>query len=113
MSDPILSREIEHLTGRLDAIIREQAGDEVFLHLHEIRDLAIAARQHEDFASLAAKRALIDADRHAVIESAHPSPLSAYRGFFGSRPFSRTNAALQAAGAPSIDWRLEPQVRAD
>ena len=60
-----------------------------------------------------AKRALIDADRHAVIESAHPSPLSAYRGFFGSRPFSRTNAALQAAGAPSIDWRLEPQVRAD
>ena len=60
-----------------------------------------------------AKRALIDADRHVVIESAHPSPLSAYRGFFGSRPFSRTNAALQAAGASPIDWRLEPQVRAD
>lgn len=40
------------------------------------------------------------------IESAHPSPLSAARGFFGSRPFSRTNAALEAQGAPPVDWRL-------
>lgn len=42
-----------------------------------------------------------------VIGSAHPSPLSARSGFFGSRPFSRTNAALQAQGASPIDWRLE------
>ncbi len=41
-----------------------------------------------------------------VIESAHPSPLSASRGFFGSRPFSRTNEALQAQGADAIDWRV-------
>ena len=40
------------------------------------------------------------------IESAHPSPLSASRGFFGSRPFSRVNAALAAQGAREIDWRL-------
>lgn len=40
------------------------------------------------------------------IASPHPSPLSASRGFFGSRPFSRANAALDAAGAPPIDWRL-------
>jgi uracil-DNA glycosylase len=40
------------------------------------------------------------------IESAHPSPLSAHRGFFGSRPFSRANALLSAQGAPPIDWRL-------
>lgn len=40
------------------------------------------------------------------IESAHPSPLSASRGFFGSRPFSRANAALAAQGAAPIDWRL-------
>jgi uracil-DNA glycosylase len=40
------------------------------------------------------------------IESPHPSPMSADRGFFGSRPFSRANAALEAAGAPPIDWRL-------
>lgn len=42
----------------------------------------------------------------AVIESAHPSPLSARRGFFGSRPFGRVNEALSAQGAPPIDWRL-------
>lgn len=41
-----------------------------------------------------------------VVESAHPSPLSASRGFFGSRPFSRTNALLQRMGAEPIDWRL-------
>ncbi|WP_324828714.1 uracil-DNA glycosylase [Qipengyuania zhejiangensis] len=42
--------------------------------------------------------------RHCVIESPHPSPLSAHRGFFGSRPFSRANAFLEAAGRASIDW---------
>jgi uracil-DNA glycosylase len=41
-----------------------------------------------------------------VIASAHPSPMSADRGFFGSRPFSRANAALTAAGAEPVDWRL-------
>lgn len=41
-----------------------------------------------------------------VIESPHPSPLSASRGFFGSRPFSRANAVLEAQGAPAVDWRL-------
>ncbi|MCJ8505194.1 uracil-DNA glycosylase [Kocuria flava] len=40
------------------------------------------------------------------VESAHPSPLSASRGFFGSRPFSRTNALLQEQGAEPVDWRL-------
>lgn len=41
-----------------------------------------------------------------VIESAHPSPLSARRGFFGSRPFSRANALLEQQGAPPVDWSL-------
>lgn len=41
-----------------------------------------------------------------TIESPHPSPLSASRGFFGSRPFSRTNAALEAQGAAAVDWNL-------
>lgn len=41
-----------------------------------------------------------------VIESAHPSPLSARRGFFGSRPFSRANAHLEARGASPVDWRI-------
>lgn len=44
---------------------------------------------------------------HAVIESAHPSPLSANNGFFGSRPFSRTNGALAALGREPIDWRVD------
>jgi uracil-DNA glycosylase len=51
------------------------------------------------------KKALIDTSRHAVIESAHPSPLSAANGFFGSKPFSRTNAALTAVGLEPVDWR--------
>jgi uracil-DNA glycosylase len=42
-----------------------------------------------------------------VIASAHPSPLSASRGFFGSRPFSRADAALAAQGAHPIDWNLD------
>ncbi|WP_418275928.1 uracil-DNA glycosylase [Isoptericola jiangsuensis] len=42
----------------------------------------------------------------AVVESAHPSPLAAYRGFFGSRPFSRVDALLQEQGAAPVDWRL-------
>ena len=52
------------------------------------------------------KKELIDRDRHVIIESAHPSPLSAHNGFFGSRPFSRTNAALEAAGRTPIDWSI-------
>jgi uracil-DNA glycosylase len=52
------------------------------------------------------KKALIDSSRHTVIESTHPSPLSAHNGFFGSRPFSRVNAALEAHGQPPIDWTL-------
>lgn len=52
------------------------------------------------------KKSLIDAGRHTIIESPHPSPLSAHNGFFGSRPFSRTNDALAAHGQPPIDWSL-------
>ena len=50
-----------------------------------------------------AKRVLGDSD---LIESAHPSPLSAHRGFFGSRPFSRVNASLVDQGGAAIDWRV-------
>jgi len=53
------------------------------------------------------KKALIDATRHAIIESAHPSPLSAHNGFFGSRPFSKINAALRVAGMSDVDWSLD------
>ncbi len=52
------------------------------------------------------KRSFINPKRHLIIESAHPSPLSASRGFFGSRPFSRINEFLTAKGIEPIDWRL-------
>ena len=53
------------------------------------------------------KKSLIDTSRHTIIESAHPSPLSAHHGFFGSRPFSRINSALERAGRSAIDWSLD------
>jgi uracil-DNA glycosylase len=53
------------------------------------------------------KLSLIDPARHTVLQSAHPSPLSAKNGFFGSKPFSKINAALVEAGKPPIDWRLD------
>ena len=53
------------------------------------------------------KGAFIDRTKHLVIESVHPSPLSAMRGFFGSRPFSKINAYLRSKGEREIDWRLD------
>jgi len=58
-------------------------------------------------ASARRKKVLVDTARHVVIEAPHPSPLSAHRGFFGSRPFSRTNAALVAAARTPIDWSVD------
>lgn len=52
------------------------------------------------------KKAMITNPQHFIVESPHPSPLSAYRGFFGSRPFSRVNEFLKSTGQPPIDWQL-------
>lgn len=52
------------------------------------------------------KKTLITNPVHLVLESAHPSPLSAYRGFFGSKPFSRTNQFLESKGLDPINWLL-------
>lgn len=64
-------------------------------------------------ASARRKRALIDTGRHTIIESAHPSPLSAHNGFLGSRPFSQANVALIAAGREPVDWDLSDPGSAD
>lgn len=53
------------------------------------------------------KKALIDENRHFIISSPHPSPLSAHRGFFGSRPFSRINKILTLNGNKEINWKIE------
>lgn len=52
------------------------------------------------------KAGLIDTNRHVITESAHPSPLSARLGFFGSRPFSKINAALRQAKKGEVEWQL-------
>lgn len=56
------------------------------------------------------KRAMIDEDKHAVLTSSHPSPFSAHLSFFGSRPFSKTNAILQADGQEPIHWQLPDDI---
>ena len=53
------------------------------------------------------KKSMITNPEHLVLESAHPSPLSAYRGFFGSRPFSAANRFLEEHGAEPVDWQIE------
>lgn len=55
------------------------------------------------------KKSLITNPRHLIIESAHPSPLSARRGFFGSKPFSKTNQFLKENNIKEIDWKIENQ----
>jgi uracil-DNA glycosylase len=52
------------------------------------------------------KEALIDSNRHYILRAAHPSPFSAYNGFFGCRHFSKTNEILQKHGLEEIDWRI-------
>lgn len=53
------------------------------------------------------KKSMLHNPKHLILEAPHPSPLSAYRGFFGSRPFSKTNAFLRENGVPEIDWQIE------
>ena len=55
------------------------------------------------------KKSLITNKRHMIIESAHPSPLSARHGFFGTKPFSKTNEFLKKNNIKEIDWKIENQ----
>lgn len=53
------------------------------------------------------KKSMLHNPKHLILEAPHPSPLSAYRGFFGSKPFSRANEYLEANGLAPIDWQIE------
>ena len=53
------------------------------------------------------KKEMLNNPKHLILEAPHPSPLSAYRGFFGSKPFSQTNAVLEKNGLTPIDWQIE------
>lgn len=89
-----------------------KAGSHLSLGWGAVTDAVIAAvsreRPHVVFLlwgkPAQAKRPLIDESRHLVIASAHPSPLSARRGFFGSKPFSRANTWLEGQGEKAIAW---------
>ncbi len=81
----------ETFTDRVIQVIADELEDIVFIL----------------WGSYAAKKgATIDRNKHYIIQSPHPSPLSAHRGFFGSKPFSQTNEFLIQRGKDPIDWRL-------
>lgn len=56
------------------------------------------------------KASIVDEKKHFVIKSPHPSPLSSYRGFFGSKPFSQTNSYLKSKGLKEIDWTISEKI---
>ena len=107
----------------LNAVLTVQAGEAYSHQNHgweELTDAAIAALSARGgvvfilWGNAAKKKAaVIDTSKNAIIASAHPSPLSASRGFFGSRPFSRTNAALEKMGEAPINWQLPETVKAN
>ena len=81
----------------------------------EFTDAAIRAVNQEDRPvafilwgkSAQEKRAMLNNPKHLILMSPHPSPLSAFRGFFGSRPFSKVNHFLEMSGETPIDWQIE------
>jgi uracil-DNA glycosylase len=80
----------------------------------EVTDFAIASLNKRENpivfilwgAAARKKRALVNEEKHHILTSVHPSPLSAYRGFFGSKPFSKANQLLEASNQEPIDWEL-------
>lgn len=89
-----------------------QAGSHQKKGWEEFTDVVIQKLAHEKenlvfilWGSQAQKKGkMIDEDKHCVIKSVHPSPLSSYRGFFGSQPFSKTNSFLKSIGKEEIEW---------
>lgn len=81
----------EHFTDRVISLLNEREKPLIFILW------GAPARK---------KKALITNPQHRILESAHPSPLSAYAGFFGSKPFSKANAILERWGETPIDWEI-------
>lgn len=80
----------------------EQLTDAVISYLGSLQEHVVFVL----WGSHAQKKSVLIHAHHTIIKSAHPSPLSAHRGFFGSRPFSRVNQALRAHSQSEIDWQL-------
>lgn len=81
----------------------EQFTDAIIKRLNE-KDSSVVFILWGNFAR--SKKVYITNPKHLIIESTHPSPFSAYHGFFGSKPFSRTNTFLKKNGIKEIDWRV-------
>lgn len=100
------------LLNRVLTVAPNEAGSHRGRGWEEVTDCAISALVAQDrplVAILWGKQAQSLAPalgKTPIVQSAHPSPLSASRGFFGSRPFSRTNSLLQQLGASPINWQL-------
>ena len=82
----------------------EQLTDSIIMHLSQRSDPVVFMLWG---ANARAKLPLIDTSRHCVLTAAHPSPLSAYNGFFGCKHFSKANAALKSFGKQPINWTIE------
>jgi len=90
-----------HLAGSHRGRGWETFTENVIKYLNETRDHLVFILWGRDARS---KKSLIDETKHLILESAHPSPLSAHNGFFGSRPFTKTNDYLKANQKPPIIW---------
>lgn len=92
-----------------------QANSHKDIGWEEFTDAAIKALNEEDRPIVfilwgrpaQMKKGMLDNPKHLILEAPHPSPFSAGRGFFGSRPFSKTNAFLEQNGLEPIDWQIE------
>ncbi|MBW7877303.1 MAG: uracil-DNA glycosylase [Candidatus Cloacimonetes bacterium] len=82
----------------------EKFTDSIIATLSQKRDFLVFVLWGRDAIQ---KKALIDSNKHLILQAPHPSPLSAYRGFFGSRPFSSINQALGSRGLNKINWGLD------
>ena len=81
----------------------EKLSDSILAELSKTRENLVFIL----WGSYAQKKAkLLDENKHLILQSAHPSPLSSYRGFFGSKPFSKTNAYLKEHGIAAINWSI-------
>jgi len=82
----------EHFTDKVIALLNEREKSVIFILWGKPAQ---------------SKLKLIDENKHKIIKSVHPSPLSARRGFFGSKPFSKVNELLKEQGEQQIDWQIE------
>ena len=99
----------------LNTVRAHQANSHRGIGWEEFTDAAILALNSQDRpivfilwgAPAQRKKRMLTNPKHLILEAPHPSPLAAYRGFFGSKPFSQTNAFLEKNGIEPIDWQIE------